>query len=852
MTSEAPPPQTDQRDYPTAKVTGPGKTGDPVEIVSDRQSEHDKVYVLDGAVYIAYRDREVRADHIDYDSNTGDVTATGHLLLTGGPNDERIEATHGNFNLNTQTGRFFDVKGSVGLGPPKPGKTVRVYTTGAPFLFTGKIVVKTGPTSYDLYDGSVTSCLLPNPDWLLTANHFSVANEQAKAYNSTFHLLGLPLLPLPYVTHPTDPTVRESGFLIPSVGESTTRGITLEDQFYLVLNRSMDLTVGASYYSSIGWAQDATFRYRGLGLDFAKFHYTGLLDRRPVAENQGGEDAMLQMRHDFSGQTRFATNVEYLSNYIYREAFTDNFNDAVTSDVLSTAYMEHQTHGMEWAGLVDRYQGIKVITTPQQEVHILHTPTFSFDSTEHRLGDAWLSARDLSGGRLEVSLNASVSGLKRTQPNFETGGVVERVDVHPEAAVPFSIGGWRFRPSFGLEETAYSRSVNPASPSAPETQNMAALSRSDVQFAFAARSPVVERIYTPARLKKLLGDEVKHTVEAEATYRVQKGVNDFRNTLRFDPTDVVADTDEVEYGLVQRLFRKRAAGKDERPCVPGDTPNPNASLPNAPDASEMEGGLNPDPTLSVGNAVGADATANSCQTDELISWRLTQKYYLDPNFGGAIVDGRRNIFDSTLDLTGVAFLTEPRNISPLISRLRIRSSAHTDVEWDFDLDTGAKKFTSTNVFLDAHATDGIFGALSYARLDAPGRFYTEGVGTTTATGVTSAISNFNQLRVLAGYGSPLKPGLSLAANSGLDLKHLYGATSTVTNPNGSITSTTVYPPFLQYASLQANYNWNCCGLSVEYRKFELGSVRNEGSYKFNFTLANIGTAGNLRRSERLF
>jgi LPS-assembly protein len=286
--------------------------------------------------------------------------------------------------------------------------------------------------------------------------------------------------------------------------------------------------------------------------------------------------------------------------------------------------------------------------------------------------------------------------------------------------------------------------------------------------------------------------------------------------------------------------------------VPGDTPNPNASLPNAPDASEMEGGLNPDPTLSVGNAVGADATANSCQTDELISWRLTQKYYLDPNFGGAIVDGRRNIFDSTLDLTGVAFLTEPRNISPLISRLRIRSSAHTDVEWDFDLDTGAKKFTSTNVFLDAHATDGIFGALSYARLDAPGRFYTEGVGTTTATGVTSAISNFNQLRVLAGYGSPLKPGLSLAANSGLDLKHLYGATSTVTNPNGSITSTTVYPPFLQYASLQANYNWNCCGLSVEYRKFELGSVRNEGSYKFNFTLANIGTAGNLRRSERLF
>ena len=61
------------------------------------------------------------------------------------------------------------------------------------------------------------------------------------------------------------------------------------------------------------------------------------------------------------------------------------------------------------------------------------------------------------------------------------------------------------------------------------------------------------------------------------------------------------------------------------------------------------------------------------------------------------MDGRRNIFDTTLNLSGIAFLTEPRAISPLISRLRVRTSAHMDVEWDFDLDTGAKKFTSNNV-----------------------------------------------------------------------------------------------------------------------------------------------------------
>jgi LPS-assembly protein len=39
---------------------------------------------------------------------------------------------------------------------------------------------------------------------------------------------------------------------------------------------------------------------------------------------------------------------------------------------------------------------------------------------------------------------------------------------------------------------------------------------------------------------------------------------------------------------------------------------------------------------------------------------------------------------------------------------------------------------------------------------------------------------------------------------------------------------------------------------VEYRKYNLGTVRDDGTYRFNFTLANIGTAGNLRRAEALF
>jgi len=830
-----------QESYPEAVLAAPLNPGQPVTAVANTQSEHDKVFILDGAVVIDSGDREVRADHIEYDSNTGEVTATGHLVVTGGPNHEHIEASHGTFNLQTETGRFYDVTGSVGGMPPRPGKVARIYTNGSPFLFTGRLVVKTGVQSYDIYQGSVTSCLLPKPDWLLTADHFAVADGTAKGYNSTFHLLNLPLFYLPYVTHPADPGTRETGFMLPEPGRSSTKGLTLKEQFYLVLNRSMDLTIGASYYSSVGFAQDATFRYRGAGLDFVKFRYTGVLDRRTGSENEGGEDALLMLRRDLNPETRFAANVEYLSSYVYREAFAENFNDAVTSDIVSTTYLTHEVHGMEFTGLVDRYQGIKLIaegTSPEQQVRIFHAPTVSFDSTEHRLGET----------NLEVSLETSVSGLKRTQPGFATGGAVERIDIHPEIALPFSLGTWRMQPLLGLEETAYSRSFLPAVPGQLQQQGQAALARSDVHFAFGVRSPVLERVFQPTRWTGFLGSAIKHTIEADVTYRVTKGVDDFKNVLRFDPIDVVANTNEVEYGVTQRLFRKRAKPKD---CVAQEDQPTAASLPNEPNAAELEGGLNPDPTLAVSNEQGADASRDSCENDELISWRLAQKTFLDESFGGAIVNGRRNIFDTTLAFSGVAFLTEPRRVSPLISRLRVKSSAHTDVEWDFDYDTGAKKFNSSNVYLDAHQKNGIFGALSYARLDAPGRFYTESETPTGTTGVTTSISDFNQLRLLAGYGSPVKRGLSLAAATGLDLKSLSGATGTQTLPNGQVVTTTVYPALLQYASVQANYNWNCCGLAVEYRRIDL-AVNNESAWKWNFTLANIGTAGSLRGVARLF
>ncbi|HKO17636.1 MAG TPA: LPS assembly protein LptD [Acidobacteriaceae bacterium] len=843
--------ETPAAEYPEAEPITASNPADQIHLYTapgGRQTGSPTRVTLEGGAEIDYRSRVLMADKMEYDRTTGDVTLTGHVVLNDSEDDVRIEASHGEFNVHTQTGRFFDVTGSMGLKRRAPNGTTlsthrAVYENGNPFLFTGRVVMKTGPRNYSIYDGTVTSCQLARPDWLLSASEFAVEDTKAHARNTVFHLRGLPLLWLPYVTHPVDTDNRQSGILIPEIGiNSASKGSTIGEQVYWAINRSTDLTAGFLYYSQRGWEQTAGFRYRGLDDNFARVHYSNLQDRGyysgGVKIDQSGTDVTFSGRYDADAgdthddanppavQTRAAGDVEYLSSFAYREAFSLNFNQAVSSDVNSVVYAIHEWNGIAASLEGDRYQGekrvanTKVVPVQQeQQVRIFHAPALEFTTTDHRLGSTGL----------EWNVDGSATALKRVQPNFASSGMVERVDVRPELAYPLHVDGWDFRPSVAGRETFYTRSRLPGitGVGVPPTETKDSLNRLNLDVQFQMRPPVLERDFTSGLLPRLLGHEVRHTIEPAVTYRYVSGVDNYSRVLRFDTTDIVSDTNEIEYSATQRLFLRRNA---DEPCRDrsGDA-----------DALEVLGsaGSPEDAVEDPGQAGGAvEPRKEMCGSREWISWRLAQRYFFNENFGGAVNSGPRTILATTLDFSGISFLTRPRSLSPLTSRLRVRTSEHTDLEWDFDYDycavpsslrTGPpsrgcdSRFTSNNLYMDVHRGN-LFTGIGYARLFAPGRSYVEGL--------TSAVAEFNQMRVLLGFGRPTRPGLSAAAYAGLDLDL------------GTV----------QYGAVQTSYNWNCCGLSVEYRKYELGTTRNDNGYRFNFTLANIGSAGNLRHANQIF
>jgi len=724
------------------------------------------------------------ADEITYDDNTGEATGEGHVVLDGGPTDEHIEASHGNYNLRSESGKFFDVIGTIGV-QSKNGRAV--LTSSNPFAFAGKTVEKLGPDHFMVVNGSVTTCELPHPNWTFNAHKVVIdVAGNAQVYRSSFRIRGVPVFYFPYAAFPAQRVARKSGFLIPSFGRSSTKGTILGESMYWAINRSMDATAGTEYYSQRGWAERGEFRARPSDTSYVDFAYFGVTDRK----SQGGEDVHLSGEGRFLHNFRSVANIDYLSSFVFRLAFSETFTQAVNSEVKSQAFLSNTTHGFSYNGLVERYQNFES-SQNGDVITILHAPSFEVSSVD----------RKLARTPLYWSVNAAGEGLSRSEPGFRTANLLGRFDLNPAISLPLSSQGWSFRPELSLRDTIYTQQLLPGATVGLATSDP--VNRKALEGSVEMRPPSLERVFQ----REVAGRKWKHVMEPHATYRYVTGVNNFASILRFDARDILSNTNEVEYGIIHRLYAKRISEKPEdcentgmtslRIGAPGEQVLPWERT-YVPERTDCQAGP---------------------QTREVVTWQVAQKYFLDPDFGGALVNGRRNVLTTTADFSGIAFLTEPRHLSPLISRLRVFTSSRTDAEWDIDYDFKEHRINASTALFNYHVGEFTVGGGDAFAQALPGI-------------VTSSTmqQDFNQFRVLLGYGHPNKRGFSGATAFGFDANL----------------------GFLQYATVQTSYAWDCCGVSVEYRRFALGSVRNENQFRFSFNLANVGSFGNLRKQERLY
>jgi len=613
------------------QTTTPAAPTGIVSLEASKQERHGDLYVAEGNVDIHYQDMRLRADYVSYNSATGDADAREHVQFDY--ENQHLEAAQAHFNLRSGHGLFTSVRGTILI---QRRANPALLVTPNPLYFQAQEVQRVDQKTYLIRHAWMTVCLPDRPTWKFYAAHARLkVNDTVALVNANFRLRRIPLIYLPYADLPAASTVRKSGFLLPIIEQSSTKGFVFGDAFYWAPTPWFDTTVGAELLSRRGSSEKAQLRASPWENVSLSYDYYGVIDRGLPGTNgvlvpQGGHQQTAELQALLPHGWRAVADVNTLSSLTFRLAFADTFGEAANSDVRSAAFLTNNFHGfsLNFAGLTDQSF---LTVQPETSVSLRSAPEARFSSVDR---SPWERLP------LYFGFSAYLGALHRSDPSgLRTPAAVGRSEIAPRATLPLHLGPW-----LGVTTTATFRSTFYGA----QLQNGVLLDRSFLrntgEFTVDIRPPSFERVFE----KPGSGTKWKHVIEPQLTYQYVNGVQDFSRFIRFDEDDTLTDTNEIFYGVTQRLYRKTSDG----------------------------------------------------QTEEFLTWNLMQKHYFDPTFGGALVPGSRNVFQALDSITPFAFADAPRDWSPLVSDLKFTPGGRYDGEFILNFDPQKHKVTSTGVLVN--------------------------------------------------------------------------------------------------------------------------------------------------------
>ncbi|GAC1702525.1 MAG: hypothetical protein NVS9B4_08100 [Candidatus Acidiferrum sp.] len=729
------------------QVRVPAAKGGTAELSSSGpQRRQGDLYIAEGDVIIRYGDWQVGGDYVEYNDKTSESLVRGHVQFDYGT--QHLEADEAHFNVSTGRGSFRNVRGTIKIERrPNP----QILVSDNPLYFEAQKVERFAGDYYIISHAWITVCDPQHPKWQFFAPQARLRlNKSVALVNANFRVFSVPLVWLPYATAPAAAKVRQSGLLVPDVGDSSRKGFTFGDAFYWAPKPWLDATFGAQYLSRRGAAERASFRAKPFEHTSITYSYfgvndRGLFDTSGVRRPQGGEQQSMEVQSLLPAGWRFVGDYNHLSSLTFRVAFADSYGEAINAEVRSAGFLSNNFHGfsLNFAATDDKNF---LTITPETTVVLRSVPEARLSSVEQKF------IRKLP---VYFAFDSFVGAQSRSDGNIETPSFVSRLEFAPRVTVPLHFGHWLgVTASAGYRATRYGASMDAV---AGEVLSVPVV-RNTGEFSVDFRPPTLERFF----LRSTENKKYKHTIEPVITYRYVTGVNNFGNFIRFDSDATLTNTSEIEYGVTQRFFVKDG---DEQP-------------------------------------------------QELMSWRVAQKHFFDPTFGGAILPGTRNVFQALDSFTPFAFAIGPVRWSPLISDFKVTPGGRYDAEQILEYDPTLKKITTIGTLLKIKPYKEFFATIAHFSLQ--------------SDPILQPLSN--QMRALAGYGSENRKGFNFTTGISYDFRS----------------------SALQNHLVQVSYNGNCCGLAVEYRRIALGNVRTENQFRVAFIIANIGTFGNLRREEHIF
>lgn len=308
-----------------------------------------------------------QADEVQYDDQLGLTVAKGHVEIAQGTQILLADAVTYNQHTDTVT-----ASGHVSLMTPDGTIMFSDYMelrNGLNDAFADNVRLlmadrsrlaanaarRTNANRTDLRRAVYSPCdLCANdptapPAWQLKAREMTDDKDlkRLEFRDATMEIDGFPVFYTPYMSAP-DPSVRRAdGFLMPSVGGSSTIGFHIATPYYLTLGPSADVTITPRFTTEAGTVLAADYRQRfsnGYLEDLSSVNYSNVGTQVGAASDPNAIPGAVRWHinafgeFDLDDTYRTGFQVQRVSDQTYLQRFS--FNEPPFATEVTRAYLE--------------------------------------------------------------------------------------------------------------------------------------------------------------------------------------------------------------------------------------------------------------------------------------------------------------------------------------------------------------------------------------------------------------------------------------------------------------------------------------------------------------------------------
>ncbi len=497
--------------YPHALAAETRTIRGPVNIESDTldYAKETDTYHAQGNVIITFSEGVLKADNVYLNKSTNQALAEGNAFLKSG--GDILEGDTLTFDIETKNGA---------------AENGRIFVSQNHVYLKGKRIEKEGEASYRIFEGKVTTCDGPDPDWSITGKEMAVTVDgYGTVKHGKFNIGSTPVFYTPYLIFPAK-TTRQSGFLLPTFAYSKDKdGADIELPFFWAISPNMDATFYQRYMSKRGLKEGVEFRYFMSPDSYGTFYADYLDDHKEIKETSGAisrDWQSDQQRGSFylNHQTTFSPGF-YLRSDIYKVSDNWYFKDFSSQNYYRKNYSADSTHPFKQIP----FKADKSLTSLDSTVRLVkdaelynvtalarYTDDFtspSNDQTLQKYPDVKLFTinRPFLGTPLYGMLNATYDYFYRTE-----GQKGHLYEIQPMASLPVRLGSYaQLIPQFSVRETLWDRDDD------EDTDSSRATRHGDRQVITMGANLNTEfaRIYHVGGAQL---DKIRHVIKPELTY----------------------------------------------------------------------------------------------------------------------------------------------------------------------------------------------------------------------------------------------------------------------------------------------------------------------------------------------